>query len=82
MNFLNEIKTLLITQDNRVGDASDESIQMLIGVRSNINDVPSSSSESPQPPIDSDDQAHLIHHRQHNISTFNQHQQQLKKLIP
>jgi hypothetical protein len=62
--FLNEIKAML-TQE-KIGESSDESIQMLI--HSNYNyptDLPSykssSSSESPQPLLDADDQTQLIY---------------------
>jgi hypothetical protein len=66
LNFLNEIKAML-TQEKIGGQSSDESIQMLI--HSNYNyptDLPSykssSSSESPQPLTDLDnDQAQLIY---------------------
>ncbi len=63
-NFLNEIKAML-TQE-KIGESSDESIQMLIHNNYNYpTDLPSykssSSSESPQPLLDADDQTQLIY---------------------
>ena len=68
MNFLNEIKAMLTQEKITIGESSDESIQMLIHNNYNYpTDLLSSSykssstSESPQPLIDGDDHAQLIH---------------------